>query len=112
MKYDSEKQLSIYSKKEMYGGKTAKTAFRLLQKEGNRGLIEAQLFTGRKHQIRATLSYYQTPIINDFRYGGQKVNQAKMIYLKAYKLIFQDLPAPLSYLSGKSFEIPWPHPFD
>ncbi|ATZ16628.1 RluA family pseudouridine synthase [Entomoplasma freundtii] len=112
LKYDPNQQLSLYSPKERPGYKKAITAFRYLKNTKSGSLLEARLFTGRKHQIRATLSYYDSPILNDFRYQGPKVNSERMIYLMASKIIFQTLPEPLGYLSGKSFEIPWPHDLD
>jgi len=80
--------------------KQARTIFKLLSTNKDYSLVEAKLETGRKHQIRATLSFYNFPILNDFRYGGKKVNKERMIYLKAYRLIFRNLPEPLSYLNN------------
>jgi len=67
-------------------------------------LLEVTLHTGRKHQIRSILTFFDAPIIGDKKYGS-KVEVKDKIYLFAYKIIFNDLPSPLSYLSGKEFEI-------
>src|SRR6185436_15350121 len=66
--------------------------------------LEITLHTGRKHQIRSILSYLGCPIIGDKKYGS-KIELKDKIYLLAYKIIFVDLPSPLSYLNGKVFEV-------
>ena len=67
-------------------------------------MLEVTLHTGRKHQIRSILSYLGCPIIGDKKYGSKIVAKDK-IYLLAYKIIFGDLPSPLSYLNGKEFQV-------
>lgn len=57
--------------------KQSKTAFRVLKREQRRSLLECELFTGRKHQIRAQLAYLGHPIIGDKIYS-----QAGKFYLK------------------------------
>ncbi|ATZ19002.1 23S rRNA pseudouridine955/2504/2580 synthase [Williamsoniiplasma somnilux] len=104
IKYDQEKQISIFTeedKSEHKNFKYCETEFKILLKQEEFNIVEAKLLTGRKHQIRATLAYYGFPIINDFRYGGKKINNEKMIFLSAYKLIFKNLPEPLEYLNGE-----------
>lgn len=53
--------------------KQSKTAFRVLQREQGRSLIECELFTGRKHQLRAQLAFLGHPILGDKIYsqGGK-----------------------------------------
>lgn len=53
--------------------KQSQTLFRVLRKEEGRSLIECELITGRKHQIRAHLAHLGHPIIGDKIYskGGQ-----------------------------------------
>ena len=67
-------------------------------------ILEITLHTGRKHQIRSILSHFRLPIIGDKKYGS-KIEVKNKIYLLAYKILFVDLPSPLSYLNGKVFEI-------
>lgn len=47
----------------------AKTGFKVLRSDGGRSLIECQLFSGRKHQIRATLAALGHPIVGDKVYA-------------------------------------------
>lgn len=107
--YDSNQQRAFYYRDERRNLplKTATTKFQLLEQKGHDFYIQAQLGTGRKHQIRATLDAYKMPIVNDFRYGGHKINKEKRIYLKAFKLKFDQLNPPLHYLSRRTFKIGW-----
>lgn len=70
----------------------------------NYQLLEITLHTGRKHQIRSILSYFGLPIVGDKKYGS-KIEINNKIYLFAYKIAFNNLTSPLSYLNGKVFEI-------
>lgn len=49
--------------------KYSKTHFKVLRSEGDRTLVECELFTGRKHQIRAHLAYLGHPIVGDKIYA-------------------------------------------
>lgn len=71
--------------------------------EGDRySLLEINLLTGRKHQIRAQLSLSGTPIKGDLKYGGRRSNPDGGISLLARRIRFDhpvshrpiDLTAP------------------
>ena len=51
-------------------GKPARTRVRMVEKNGARSLIEAELETGRRHQIRVHLAYLGHPLVGDTLYGG------------------------------------------
>lgn len=51
--------------------KQSKTRFTLLQSDGDYSLIECELFSGRKHQIRAHLAHLRHPIVGDKIYAHQ-----------------------------------------
>lgn len=54
-------------------GKTAVTHYRVLERFGGKyTLIEAQLETGRTHQIRVHMSYIKHPLVGDQVYGPKK----------------------------------------
>ncbi|MBZ4217990.1 pseudouridine synthase [Mycoplasma tauri] len=61
----------------------------------------AQIFTGKKHQIRATMEYLKNPIYGDVKYGGKR---AKRVFLHCLKVTFMSLSGNLEYLNNKSFE--------
>ena len=91
--HDDFKQKEFISQEK---GKKCKTKFTPL--EDNKVLI--QIFTGRKHQIRASLEYLNFPIKGDTKYGG---TSAKRVYLHASKIILNNLEGNLSYLNKKEF---------
>ena len=73
------------------GGQSAKTVIRVLKRfeKENLTLVEAELFTGRTHQIRAHLSLEGFPILGDELYGGAD-KRAKRQLLHAYRLVFNN----------------------
>jgi len=73
-------------------------------------LVEAQLLTGRTHQIRAQLAEAGYPVIGDRKYGDEQVNRlvsqkygllAQLLH--AYRLTVLEGVGSLEYLSGKTF---------
>ncbi|MCL2857388.1 MAG: RluA family pseudouridine synthase [Oscillospiraceae bacterium] len=94
------------------GGKTALTKYRVLAEQEGKSLVEAQLLTGRTHQIRAQFAAVGHPLWGDAKYGNSRENKllGNKQALCAYKLIFSfATPAgPLGYLRGKAFEIAVP----
>lgn len=80
-------------------GKPSKTIFRVLERFAGYVLLEAQLKTGRTHQIRVHLAQVNTPIVGDDKYGDFSLNREwarpgahpglKRMFLHAYKLGLQ-----------------------
>ncbi|WDV48687.1 pseudouridine synthase family protein [Mesomycoplasma ovipneumoniae] len=60
----------------------------------------AILHTGKKHQIRVTLSHLGFPIFGDEKYNGEQKNR---LFLHSFSLKFDNLDGFLSYLNGKKF---------
>ena len=56
-------------------GKPAHTRFRRLAIYPDATLVEAQLLTGRTHQIRVHAAHLGTPILGDAKYGDPQANQ-------------------------------------
>lgn len=85
------------------------TIIRKAQGYNRTSLLEVEIPTGRTHQIRATLSYLNMPIIGDEKYGNNELNKSlrlKRQCLTATSLLFTfPKDSVLSYLNDKTFEI-------
>lgn len=83
---ESKKSLKVYAttKEE---GKLATTAFKVLKTNELNTLLELELETGRKNQIRAHLEYVGFPIIGDKKYGA-KTNPIGRVALHAGSIVF------------------------
>ena len=75
-------------------GKPSHTVFRLLARWQNFSLLEAELKTGRTHQIRVHLADLGYPIAGDEKYGDFETNRQlarnglKRMFLHAWKMRF------------------------
>jgi 23S rRNA pseudouridine955/2504/2580 synthase len=57
-------------------------------------LVEYEIFTGRKHQIRAQSVIHGHPLLGDTKYGGMRIDEAQEFFLHAWKMGFPiDRPA-------------------
>jgi len=65
-------------------GKLAITNYKVLKEKDNKSLLDINILTGRKNQIRVHLKDNKTPIYGDSKYG--KKIKGRM-YLHAYKLV-------------------------
>lgn len=100
VKRDATERISRSEK----GGKIARTALTPLARSKEHTLVEAQLLSGRTHQIRLALSDLGTPIVGDPKYGGGAGGQ----FLHAYRLetmygAWTYLPAPVRQQIEKEF---------
>ncbi len=69
-------------------GKPAETRFKVLQRAGPCTLVEAQLMTGRTHQIRAHAYALGYPLLGDTLYGAQPSDLIDRPALHACSLSF------------------------
>jgi len=76
-------------------GKASHTVFRLLARWPEMSLLEAQLKTGRTHQIRVHLAHLGFPILGDEKYGDFALNKQlkrdglKRMALHAWRMAFR-----------------------
>ena len=76
-------------------GKHARTRFHRLQRYAGATLVEAQLLTGRTHQIRVHAAHMGMPILGDPKYGDEQANRGmrqrglKRMFLHASALSFR-----------------------
>lgn len=69
------------------GSQRARLRYRTLARDGRQSLVEVELLTGRKHQIRAQLAHIGHPVVGDFRYGDETpFADGRGIALHAYRL--------------------------
>ena len=91
-------------------GKASHTVFRLVSRWENFSLLEAELKSGRTHQIRVHCAHLGYPIAGDEKYGDFELNKAlpkeglKRMFLHAWKMSF---PHPIS---GKPLVLEAPLP--
>lgn len=82
-------------------GKPARTVFRRLHRLPGATLVEAELVTGRTHQIRVHAAHLGTPLAGDVKYGDPDANRRlracglRRLFLHASSLGFR-----AAYMSG------------
>ena len=82
--YLKENGNMVYSVKDR-SGKLAITEYKVLKERKNISLLDINLKTGRKNQIRAHMKENKTPILGDLKYG-EKSKLINRLALHAYKL--------------------------
>lgn len=75
----------VYSSKDKTG-KEAITKYKVLKNKNNLTLLEVNILTGRRNQIRVHLSENNTPIIGDKKYGSKQKGRL-MLHAKTLELI-------------------------
>lgn len=110
LKNEERKQVSVYNRP-VPGGKSAVTLYRTLQSRGELSLVEAELLTGRTHQIRASFANAGHPLLGDGKYGRGEVNRRygetrQALYSYYLRFDFPTDAGMLSYLRGREFTVP------
>lgn len=88
---NGERRVSVDAER----GKPSHTVFRLLARWPEMSLLEAQLKTGRTHQIRVHLAHLGFPILGDEKYGDFSLNKRlkpvglKRMALHAWRMAFR-----------------------
>lgn len=79
---------SVHSTNDTRRGKLSHTAYEVLGHSKGVSLLDINLLTGRKHQIRVHLSENELPIVGDAKYGEKK-SGAKRLALHAKSIAFE-----------------------
>lgn len=87
-------------------GQEALTLYKRLFVKGKRSVVEAELVTGRPHQVRVHLSAIGHPIVGDVKYGGG--HGAKRPLLHARRILFPMDESLPKTLRGASITAPLP----
>ena len=74
LKDEAKNEVKVH-RRPVPGGKTAITLYRTIETRGELSLVEAELLTGRTHQIRASLSHIGCPLLGDGKYGRGEINR-------------------------------------
>jgi tRNA pseudouridine32 synthase/23S rRNA pseudouridine746 synthase/23S rRNA pseudouridine1911/1915/1917 synthase len=78
----------VYSTPDPKKGKLARTAYRVLRNSKEYTLLEVDLLTGRKHQIRVHLAGIGHPVVGDEKYGaGRKAFKRLALHARALSFI-------------------------
>ncbi len=70
------------------GAKEARLQYRVIGRSDRYNLLEVNLLTGRKHQIRVQLSAIGCPVKGDLKYGDKRSNPDGSISLMARRIQF------------------------
>jgi 23S rRNA pseudouridine1911/1915/1917 synthase len=88
----------------------ARLAYRLIETAGERSLVEIELETGRKHQIRLQFAQIGCPIVGDARYGARTPLPSRQIALlsREVRLEHPTRREMLSFACPLPLGWPWP----
>lgn len=108
-KDSANNKVSVYDRRRSAASLTAITKYKLFEKNGTIALVEAELVTGRTHQIRAQFAHNGFPLVGDVKYGIRSKATVKYAHqaLYSYKLSFNFTTDAgiLEYLKNKSFTV-------
>lgn len=98
--------LQVHSTSDTKRGKMAITHYRVVQSRGRYALVDVEIFTGKKNQIRVHLSDIGAPIAGDMKYGAE-TNPARRLMLHNYRFSF------IHPIKGElmRFSLPTPYSF-
>lgn len=80
-------RMQVFSTPDEEKGRLAITHYRVLQSRGRYALVDVEIFTGKKNQIRVHMAEMGCPIAGDIKYGAE-TNPARRLMLHNYRLSF------------------------
>ena len=106
---------AVFSQERIPGGDFCRTLYRPLKKGNGLTLVEAELITGRSHQLRVQFAHLGHPIAGDPKYGDRERMETVMgrhhirrQLLFCCCLEFPHLEGDCGALSGRVIEAPLP----
>ena len=90
----------IFSVTNPENGKLAKTGYKILRETENFSLLEIELITGKKHQIRVHFSYKCYPVAGDKLYGDNERGIKRMaLHAGSLTIIHPHTKEPMTFES-------------
>ena len=115
---DEETNMVYLTDRGSKGAAFIRTRYYPIREYSDRTLVEAELITGKSHQLRIHMASVGHPLIGDYKYGDRAFNESyKRKYhinsqlLYACRLEFPEMNPPFGHLSKKVFEAPIPGNF-
>lgn len=97
-------------------GRAAHTGYRVIERLREATLVEAQLFTGRTHQIRVHFQHLGFPVVGDRTYGPRQTKRlAELTRYEAPRVLLHSHRLGFTHpRTGKPlhFTAPWPVDFE
>ncbi|NLD35272.1 MAG: RNA pseudouridine synthase [Desulfatiglans sp.] len=93
--------LRVYSTKDSLKGKLSHTAYKVIEEIKGFTMVDVNLITGRKHQIRVHFSEMGHPVVGDKKYGPDET-VSKRLALHARSIMFNHpfTRKPMSFDTG------------
>lgn len=117
--HKDEKKNKVKISPNIDGASSVITKYRPLKNYSQFTRIEAELITGKTHQIRAGFAAIGHPLIGDYKYGDRKLNDEyklkigiKSQLLHASQITFPQMSGSLCDLNEMQIVSPTPHIFD
>lgn len=85
---DNKNNFTTAHREPFDGAMESTMGYKIIQHLENFMVLQIQLISGRKHQIRAQLAAIDIPIRGDIKYGSKRTNDDGAIDLHAYSLEF------------------------
>ena len=109
LKDEKAKTVTVFDAAHPKDAKLAETGYWVLSRGRRFSLVEAELFTGRTHQIRAQFAHIGCPLLGEGKYAKNAEDRAlgySSQALCSHYLRFEAETGFLSYLCGREFNIP------
>jgi len=88
----------VYATNDASKGKLSRTAYKVLKETKDFSLLEVELLTGRKHQIRVHLAAIGHPVVGDQRYGKEhKARQRLALHARSISFAHPFSGEPLTF---------------